>query len=74
MAFIPTSSFDEIIKFNLKDRIAKVCKIYAWLEDNNTPSVEVKLRVFDNCIFNFIVYGVETWREHRMYWRRTTYR
>ena len=42
--------------------VGRVCKFYAWLEDNDTTPIEVKLPVLDNCLFNSILYGVETWR------------
>ena len=61
MKFIPTNEFTEIMKFNLNDRIGRVCKFYAWLEDNDTTPIEVKLLVLDNCLFNSILYDVETW-------------
>ena len=61
MKFIPTNKLADIIKFNLNDRIGRVCKFYAWLEENDTTPIETKLLVLDNCLFNSILYGIETW-------------
>ena len=48
MKFIPTNNFEEIIKFNLNNRKGKICKFYAWLENNYDTPIETKLLVLDN--------------------------
>ena len=55
MKFIPTNAFTKIIKFDLNDRVGRVWKFYAWLEDSDTTPIEVKLLVLDNCLFNSIL-------------------
>ena len=60
MKFIPTNNFEEIIKFNLNDRKGKICKFYAWLENNYDTPIEIKLLVLDNCLFSSLLYGIET--------------
>ena len=61
MKFIPTMDFTKIIKHNLNDRKGRICKFYAWLEDNKDTPIEVKLLVLDNCLFSSLLYSVETW-------------
>ena len=60
MKFFPTDNCEEIIKFNIKDRAGRLCKFYAWLEDNDDTPIEIKLLVLDTCLFNSLLYGVET--------------
>ena len=43
--FIPTNNFDEIIKFNWKDRKGRMCKFYAWLEDNEETHIQIEILV-----------------------------
>ena len=61
MKYLPTEIFPTIIQHNLTDRKGRICKFYAWLEDNKDTPIEFKLLVLDNCLFLSLLYGVETW-------------
>ena len=61
MKFIPTNDINKIIDINMNERINNVCKFYSWLEVNDETPIEIKLLVLDSCIFNSILYGIETW-------------
>ena len=61
MKYLPTEIFPTIIQHNLNDRKGRICKFYAWLEDNKDTPIEFKLLVLDNCLFLSLLYGVETW-------------
>ena len=61
MKCLPSNDMDRIIRFNLNERMINVCKFYAWLEVNEETPVEIKILVLDSCLFNSILYAVETW-------------
>ena len=61
MFFFPTNDITKIITMNMKKRKGSIAKFYAWLHINENTPIEVKLMVLDNCMFNAILYGVETW-------------
>ena len=59
--FYPTNDFDAIIRLNLKERKGSISKCYAWLNDNITAPIEIKVLVLDNCMMSSILYSVEAW-------------
>jgi hypothetical protein len=61
MMFYPTNDMDFIIQKNIDNRIGNIAKFYGWLEVNENTPIEVKLMVFDNCVFSAILYGSEAW-------------
>ena len=61
MLFFPSNDMNEILLKNINKRLVNVSKFYAWLNVNTDTPVEIKLMVLDNCVFNAILYGVETW-------------
>ena len=61
MMFYPTNNMDIIIKKNLDKRMGNIAKFYGWLEVNENTPIEVKLMVFENCVFLAILYGCEAW-------------
>ena len=61
MKFVPTNDVNKIIRTNLNERMNNFCKFYSWLEVNVETPIEIKLLVLDNCMFNSILYAVETW-------------
>ena len=57
----PTNDIKEIIQRNINKRMVNVAKFYAWLSVNEWTPVDVKLMVFDACVFKALLYGVECW-------------
>ena len=61
MKFLPSNDMNKINMFNLNQRMGSVCKFYAWLEVNEETPIGIKILVLDSCLFNSILYAVETW-------------
>ena len=61
MMFYPTNDMDTIIQKNIDKRMGNIAKFYGWLEVNENTPIEVKLMVFDTCMWLAILYGCETW-------------
>ena len=61
MNVLPSNDMNKIIMFNLNQRMGSVCKFYAWLEVNEETPIGIKILVLDSCLFNSILYAVETW-------------
>ena len=61
MIFVPTNDIKRILNKNLNARMINITKFYAWLDVNVNTPIDVKMMVFDNCVLNALLYGIETW-------------
>ena len=57
----PTNDITNIIQRNINKRAVNVSKFYSWLSVNEFTPVDTKLMVFDSCVFQALLYGVECW-------------
>ena len=62
---IPTNDPDKIVKFNINERFSNWAKFYAWLQINEETPIEMKLIVLDSCLFNSILWGIESFGDLR---------
>ena len=57
----PTNDITEIIQRNVNKRMVNVSKYYSWLSVKEWTPVDVKILVFDSCVFKALLCGVECW-------------
>ena len=67
MKFIPTNISEVILKPSLSHRKGIVFKFFVWSEESKDIPTEIRLLVFDFCLFQSLRYAVETWKEHLMH-------
>ena len=61
MIFLSTNDIKLSLNKNLNVRMFNITEFYAWLDVNVNTPIDVKMMVFDKCVLNALLYGIETW-------------
>ena len=60
MIFLSTNDIKFILNKNLNARIFNIAKFYERLDVNVNTPIDVQMMVFDNCVLNALLYGIES--------------